>query len=323
MTGTYTDGSTANLTASASFSSASASVAAVDASGVVQGVATGSTTVSAFVGGISATDPVTVSSALLTSIAVTPASSTIALGLTRQFTATGTYSDGSTANISSQVQWRSSAPAAATVSGSGLASTFATGSSTISATLDSITANTSLTVTAATLQSIAVTAGQSGFALGLSLQLKAEGTYSDGTMQDLTSTVAWSSQTPSVGVVSSTGLATGQTTGNFNALATTGGITGSLMITVTNAVLQSIVVTPANQIIILVGSTPLQFTATGHFSDDSTQNLTDSVHWAVSGTLGTISQTGSFSAVAVGVGATVTATSGTISGTTTVTVVSL
>ena len=58
----------------------------------------------------------------LTSIAVTPANPTIVTGATQQFTATGTYSDSSTQNITSQVSWNSSTPAVATINASGLAS---------------------------------------------------------------------------------------------------------------------------------------------------------------------------------------------------------
>src|SRR5437870_180742 len=44
----------------------------------------------------------------LTSIAITPVAPTILSGATQQFTATGTYSDGSTQNITSQAGWTSS-----------------------------------------------------------------------------------------------------------------------------------------------------------------------------------------------------------------------
>ena len=320
VTGSYSDGSTANLTASATFTSASSSVAAVNSSGLLSGVSTGTTTITATVQGVSGTDPVTVTSAVLQSIAITPATTSLALGLHGQLAATGTYSDGSTQDITSQVQWSSSTPSIATVSSTGLISTLATGSSTITATMNSISTTASVTVTAAVLQSISVTAPQSSFALGLSLQLTATGTYSDGTTQNLTNSVTWSSQTPSVGVVSSTGVATGHTTGTFNAVATSGGISGTLGITVTSAVLVSIAVSPNN--VITVNTNGIQFTATGTFSDGSTQNLTNTVHWALSGiSLGSISATGLYTPLlGISVQGTVTATSGTIIGTATVTI---
>jgi len=39
------------------------------------------------------------------SIAVAPANPSVAKGLAEQFTATGTYTDGSTANLTTQVDW--------------------------------------------------------------------------------------------------------------------------------------------------------------------------------------------------------------------------
>ena len=88
----------------------------------------------------------TVSGAVLSSIAVTPANVSIAPGSTQQFTATGKYSDGSTQNLTNKVTWSSSALAVATISNYGLASSVGTGSTTIQAGLNSITGSTTLTV---------------------------------------------------------------------------------------------------------------------------------------------------------------------------------
>ena len=78
--------------------------------------AAGSTTISATSGSISGSTTLTVTSATLVSIAVTPANPSIANGLTEQFTATGTYTDNSTQNLTTQVTWSSSNTAVATVS---------------------------------------------------------------------------------------------------------------------------------------------------------------------------------------------------------------
>ena len=76
------------------------------------------------------TDPPT-----LVSIAVTPANPSVVAGATQQFTATGTYSDASTADITGEATWDSSVPAVATIAAGGLATAAAEGSTTISATL--------------------------------------------------------------------------------------------------------------------------------------------------------------------------------------------
>jgi uncharacterized protein YjdB len=75
----------------------------------------------------------TVTQATLRSIAVTPASPTIAKGATQQFTATGTYSDGSTHNLTTSVVWTSATPTVATIVAGGLATGVGQGTSNITA----------------------------------------------------------------------------------------------------------------------------------------------------------------------------------------------
>ncbi|MFY9911073.1 MAG: Ig-like domain-containing protein, partial [Candidatus Sulfotelmatobacter sp.] len=143
----------------------------------------------------------------LASIALTPGNASIAAGTTKQFTATGTYSNGSTQNLTSAATWKSSVPGVATISAAGLATTAAKGASSISATMGSITGSTTLTVTAPTLVSIAVTPGNPSIAAGTMQQFTATGTYSDGSTQNLTSAATWSSSASGVATISAAGLA--------------------------------------------------------------------------------------------------------------------
>ena len=83
----------------------------------------------------------------LTSIAVTPRTPSIAAGATQPFTATGTYNDGSTQNITSQVAWTSSAAAVAGINSGGVASGLCAGSTTISASSSGESNGTTLAVT--------------------------------------------------------------------------------------------------------------------------------------------------------------------------------
>ncbi len=89
---------------------------------------------------------VTVTPPTLSSITVTPASASILVGNTRQFTATGNYSDGTMQNLTSTATWSSTLPSVATVS-TGLATGVAAGTTTIKATLG-VSGSASLTVTA-------------------------------------------------------------------------------------------------------------------------------------------------------------------------------
>ena len=96
--------------------------------------------------------------------------------------------------------------------------------------------------------------------------------------------------------------------------------TGSTSLTVTAPLLASIAVTPAN------ASVPkgiaLEYMATGTYSNNSTQNLTSSVTWTSSNTsAATITSAGLATGVNTG-STTIQATSGTISGTTNLTVTS-
>ncbi len=82
----------------------------------------------------------------LVSIAVTPISATITRGATQQFTATGTFSDNSTRDLSTVVLWSSSDPTKANINSAGLATGINVGSVTISATLMSFSKTSILTV---------------------------------------------------------------------------------------------------------------------------------------------------------------------------------
>jgi uncharacterized protein YjdB len=169
------------------------------------------------------------SSAALQSIAVSPASPSIAAGGTQQFTATGTYSDNSTKNITTSVTWKSSNAAFATIGATtGLATGVAAGTTQITATQGSIVSpNDSLTVTAGsmTLQSIAVTPASPTVGIGNTVQFTATGTYSDNSTKNITSSVTWASSNPSFAtIIATAGLATGVAVGTTEITATLGSV---------------------------------------------------------------------------------------------------
>ena len=106
-------------------------------------------------------------------IAVTPASPNLAVGYTQQFTAIGTYLDRSTADITSQVTWDSSAIAVAAISSGGLATGVATGSTSITASLSGATSPAvTLTVTATAPGGGGVGGGPAVVFAGSSINLK-------------------------------------------------------------------------------------------------------------------------------------------------------
>jgi hypothetical protein len=170
--------------------------------------------------------------ATLTSIAITPANPTLARGTTRQLTATGTFSDNSTRDLTGQVTWASSNPAAATVSRTGLATGVAPGTSTVSATLNGVSGSTQVTVSTASLASIALTPASPRIGQGATQQFTATGTFTDSTTQDLTGQVTWASSNPAVASISATGLATAVAPGTSTISASMNGVTGDTDLTV-------------------------------------------------------------------------------------------
>jgi hypothetical protein len=310
VTGVFSDGSTQDLTASVQWSSSNGGVLGISLGGLVTPLTIGNSTVTASLTGVSATTAVSVSAANLVSISLGPLSISLPLGLTVQLHATGTYSDGSTQDISAQVHWGSSSLLTATVGNSGLLLAIGAGNANVTATVGSVTQTLPIQVTAAVLESVAVTAGQNSLALGFSTQLTAIGTYSDASTQDLSASVTWSSSIPGVATVASAGLLSTLSVGGSTITATFQGVEGTLPISVTSATLLSISISPNNVSLVAI-LLQQQFTVTGHFSDGSTQVLTSGIHWSVTNAIvAIVNQTGLLTAIGVG-NASVTATYGT------------
>jgi len=98
--------------------------------------------------------------ASLESITVTPSTPSIIAGNAQQFTATGTYDDDSTEDLTSTATWASSSTGVATITIGGLATGVAAGTTSISATLGAVSDSETLTVTAPPT----ITGGYSGTA---------------------------------------------------------------------------------------------------------------------------------------------------------------
>jgi ribosomal protein L21E len=146
---TYSDATVVDVTANTSFVSATPAAVSVGNTGLITGVASGASVITASFGGKTATATATTSAAILSSITVTPANATVAVGGTQQFVAVGSYSDNSTAVITNTAQWTSAATDTATVLNSGVATGNAVGTTTITATVNDKSASANLTVAAA------------------------------------------------------------------------------------------------------------------------------------------------------------------------------
>jgi uncharacterized protein YjdB len=265
--GTFSDNTTRDITPVTAFSSATPAVAAVNpTTGVATGVAVGTAVITGKSGALSASTNLTVTAVpvippvvippvvippvvtpplpvpvTLVSIAVTPQTSSLQIGATRGLLVTATYSDNTTADVTSASTYVSAAPAFVTLVGpgvnAGVVKGVAAGSSTITASYNGLNANATVTVVAATLTKIVVTPATASVGVTASQQFIATATYSDSSTGNITSSVLWTSSNTLVANVLPTGVATGLTAGTttITATATSGGQSGTAVLTVTAA----------------------------------------------------------------------------------------
>jgi hypothetical protein len=281
--GKYSDGSTKDLTSSAQWSTSDGAIATIGSGGVLTAKTSGQCSVVAGSGAVKGSTTVDITPALV-SIAVTPANPTTAVGTAQQFIATGTYSDNSTQNLTTSVSWSSSDTAVATISSTaptmGFARAVSGGTATISASQGLVSGSTSLTVSTASAVSIAVTPLNPTKPLGVSQQFTATGTFSDGSTQDITNVVKWSSSSTNVANITASGFATSGNVGTTTISASFTGVSGASLLTVNAANLTGITIQPGNGSI--AQGTKQQFTATGTFNDGSTRDITHTVVWTSS-----------------------------------------
>jgi hypothetical protein len=282
---TFSDGSGGPVTGQATWTSSNPSVARVmvyqQYYAYLESVGPGTATITASAGGLSASMTVTVTSAALTSMQLSPAQPSLAVGATLQVSASGLFSDLTTQNLTYTASWSSSNPAVLAVGQDAIGYQVITGMSpgtaTLTANYGGVTGSTTVTVTAATLMTIQVTPFSPRLPRGFDTFLRATGIYSDNTTQELTYRVSWSSSAPNVAAVSGYGELQPLNAGQATVTANYQGVSGTTQVTVTSATLSSIAVTPG------MGTVPagmeLPFSATGTFSDQTTMDVTPYVTW--------------------------------------------
>jgi hypothetical protein len=278
-TAKYSDGSTRNVTSSASWSSSANGTATVGKSGLITAVTSGDVKI------VATLDSVTGSLALivthtLVSLSVTAVGNVYSTSVdsTLQFNAFAHYNDGTSSNVTSNAVWTSSATTIASIGNSGLLTPIAAGSVDVQATYSSMTSSANVMVTD-NLVSLSISAGANAVNLGGSLQLTAMGTYQDGKPARPVSGVTWSSSATNLASVSQAGLVAGLKKGTFTVTASIAALSASIQLSVV-PVLQSIVLSPIGPGV-LVGEHQ-QFHALGNYNDGSSQNLTNTAQWSTS-----------------------------------------
>jgi len=216
--GLLSDGSTVDLTSVVNLSVDDGLLASIGANGELLGLGLGTVTVLAVdpQTGLRAQTQIQVTDAVLQSIAVLAGQVQLPLGLSQNLQAVGHLSDGSTADLTSHVQWVSSDVGVAGISSGGLLSALGIGSAFVTATdpVSGIKGVLPVTMLPAVLEWLEVMPGDASVLLGLLTSFAATGHYSDGSSADLTRSVSWRSDYPLVAIVSSAGSALGLALGN-------------------------------------------------------------------------------------------------------------
>lgn len=285
--GVYADMTTRPLTTGVTWSTTDSMIATITAAGVAQGLRAGTVTVRAEVGSIRGEATLVINPATPTRLTLMPADPRIPVRGTQQLRAIATLSDGTTEDVTSAVaSWVSSMPTVAAVDGAGLVTGQAAGGPvTITATYRMITGSTTVTVTGAFLESIAVTASATTTPLGVNQTFTATGRFSDGSVRDLTNdtNLTWSSTMTGIATISNAagerGLARPVAEGATNIVATyvdsmrTVAST-PVLFTVVPATLQRIELEPATGVTVDPTFTA-QVRAFGVYSDGVRREITE------------------------------------------------
>ena len=211
--------------------SSNLNVAAVDGGGLVTGQSPGASTITAVSDGVSGTAALTVTNIPVASVTVAPATASISPGQTWQLTATPKDANGN-ALTGRVVTWASSATGVATVSVSGVVTGVAAGLVTITATSEGQSGTSAVTVSVVPVATVTVSPAAPSVQLGQTVQLTA--TPKDANGYVLTGRViTWTSSATGVATVSALGLVTSVAVGSTTITATSEGVNGTAVVTVT------------------------------------------------------------------------------------------
>ncbi|WP_035055205.1 Ig-like domain-containing protein [Desulfuromonas sp. TF] len=259
--------------------------------GVITPIAPGTVTLTAESDGLTDTVDFTVTDATIETLSVSPPSISVPAGMTRSFTAEGTFSDGTVMDLTGLAEWTSSDPAVATISNDtdtpGLATAVAPGAAIITGTFGGVSATADVIVTEGELERLEINPITPDLPDGFSLQFAATAFFSDSTSEDVTAQAVWTSSAPTVATISNAagenGLATAVSVGVTSISAAFEGLEEQTALTVTNALLDRLEFTSDIDVIDL-GAAPIRFSTTGFFTDATELDLTEQVTFTSSDT---------------------------------------
>ncbi len=235
----------------------------------------------------------------LVALAVIPGDVEAVVGDSIQLRAEGTWSDETTSDLTTAVEWITADPEEATVDDGGRVTVIAEGQATVTATLELLASSALLTIGPAVLEQLVPAPLSFELAGGEQGEITITARYGDESLADVTDQVTWNSSDASV-VTAEGGVVTAGSEGTAELTASLDEVTAVVPVTVTPVELLEVVVAPAEPDIPL--GTGLTFTATGIYSDGAEIDLLGDATWSSSDTAHVLIGADSGAAEGVGTG---------------------
>jgi len=329
VTAEYSDGSTADVSDSATWESKRSLIVTVGPNGTLQSNNNaGDAIVIATIGGIFTSTQVTVGTKELVSLDISQSTVSLAEGETEQFTVIATFNNGKTMNFNEFVEWKSNDISIASVDGAGVVTAVKGGGTTKieakladtaiernarrfvnhnivspSVALLAHTVEKDVSVIAKQLTNIKIVPELPSVEIGLTtgLTLDAVGTYTDTSIDYITESVNWTSSNLAVATIDATGRISANAAGETDITAELDGYQFTTKLTVTPTPLLITLSISATDSIIDINSS-MQMEATGSYSDGGSANLTSDVIWSTKDPyIATINSEGMLTAYSAGV----------------------
>jgi hypothetical protein len=274
-TAIYSDASREDVTARVGWSSSDEAVATVAQGQVTAGVR-GVSVVRARLGELEAAQVVTVVDARLMALAVSAAAPGMPRGTSLQLAATGTFSDGSSRDLTWQADWscpdgRLSFGAPGTAVGREVGQALAV------ARLSGVAGQLAVAVGDAEVVSVRLAATQDRLPLGLQARVSVEADFTDGSTRDVTADASVTSTDPAVVDVAADHLLVTRGIGSAWLTASLSGHQAQRQLEVTPAELVDLQVSPP--VAEVAAGQQLPYLAIGTFTDGTQADVTSMVTW--------------------------------------------
>ena len=275
-------GITSDVTSSVTWSSSNTAIATVSTAGLLTALTPGNTTITAALKKSTGSLALTINTASVKQLKVSPQSATVFTNAQQQFTATATYSNGTTGDLTGAVTWSVIPSSVATITAGGLLEAVSAGSFTVAASSGSVTGTATGAVSDPVLSAIAIAPANANISSGASQQFTVTGTYSDQSTKDLTASVTWASSDTSALTITAAGLATAASVTAITPVSVSaqlGYLSAKAAVNVTpQAAMTALQVRPTSS---SIAGTAEQHTALAFYSDGTQQDVTSQVTWSV------------------------------------------